>query len=647
MLRKIFIVIAMVAGITASSLAQEGIRPQPKVWLGFSGAANLNFYTGTTQKLNSNYYAQSAFHNGWGPGLYASFFAEYRPTPVLGFMLNLGYDSRGGIFNKVMDPCMDCTSDLVARISYFSIDPSIRIAPFASNFYMFFGAGYSYNLGFRFRYAPGFQPVAYSQFSDMRQNSWSTHVGIGYEIPLASVNSLTQVNLSPFVMYKPYFGQHPRSIESWDISTLRVGMAIKFGKTKAVVKEQATPVYYYPPVAPVAPVVVEKEAKFSVQVPVVIPTERVVKETFPLRNYVFFEEGSTEIPSRYVKLNKAEALKFKVGQFQEPEPKDISHRSKRQLTVYNNILNILGNRMRENKNLDVTLIGASAGNGSALGLSYAESVKKYLVNVFDISPLRIKTEGRNQPINPSEQPGGTKFLTLLREGDRRVDIVSKSGDLLAPLQISAVQQDPLDSRVYFITEDGSKSPIKSWNLEVTDEAGIVQHYGPFTKNKESVSGNAILKDRKSGSFKAVMVGKAEDGSVIRKESNFKLSRSEAPAEEGYRFSILFDFDQPKTVASYDKFLTDVVAPLVKNNGTVIIHGHTDIIGDDEYNVNLSEQRAQDVKRILEQALKNLGTTGVKFEAYGFGSDKNYAPFENKLPEERFYNRTVIIDVIPY
>ncbi|HCT93219.1 MAG: flagellar motor protein MotB [Bacteroidetes bacterium GWE2_39_28] len=645
MLRKIFIVIAMIAGIAASSLAQEGVRPQPKVWLGFSGAANLNSYTGTTQMLNPNVYAQSAFHNGFGVGHYVSFFAEYRPTPVLGFMLNLGYDSRQGKFNQVMAPC-NCPADLYSKISYFSIDPSIRIAPFASNFYVFFGAGYSYNLGFKFIYEQDLQPTVHSEFSNIRQNSWSTHVGIGYEIPLASVNSLTQVNLSPFVMFKPYFGQNPRDIESWDISTLRVGMAIKFGKTKAVAKAQEAPVYYYPPVAPVAPVV-EKEAKFSVQVPVVIPTERVVKETFPLRNYVFFEEGSTEIPSRYIKLNKADALKFKIAQFQEPEPKDISHRSKRQLTAYNNILNILGNRMRDNKNLDVTLIGASAGNGSALGLSYAESVKKYLVNVFDISPLRIKTEGRNQPINPSEQPGGTKFLTLLREGDRRVDIVSKSGDLLAPLQITAVQQDPLDSRIYFITEDGSKSPIKSWNLEVSDESGIVQHYGPFTKNKESVSGNAILKDRKSGSFKAVMVGKAEDGSVIRKESTFKLSRSEAPVEGGYRFSILFDFDQPKTVASYDKFLTDVVAPLVKNNGTVIIHGHTDIIGDDEYNVNLSEQRAQDVKRILEQALKNLGTTGVKFEAYGFGSDKHYAPFENKLPEERFYNRTVIIDVIPY
>jgi len=32
--------------------------------------------------------------------------------------------------------------------------------------------------------------------------------------------------------------------------------------------------------------------------------------------------------------------------------------------------------------------------------------------------------------------------------------------------------------------------------------------------------------------------------------------------------------------------------------------------------------------------------------YGFGEDENLAPFENKLPEQRFYNRTVMIDIIP-
>ncbi len=31
---------------------------------------------------------------------------------------------------------------------------------------------------------------------------------------------------------------------------------------------------------------------------------------------------------------------------------------------------------------------------------------------------------------------------------------------------------------------------------------------------------------------------------------------------------------------------------------------------------------------------------------GYGEDIANAPFENNLPEERFYNRTVIIDIIP-
>lgn len=43
-------------------------------------------------------------------------------------------------------------------------------------------------------------------------------------------------------------------------------------------------------------------------------------------------------------------------------------------------------------------------------------------------------------------------------------------------------------------------------------------------------------------------------------------------------------------------------------------------------------------------MQQLGRTDVKFEMTGFGEDSNYAPFKNEFPEERFYNRTVIIDI---
>ena len=126
----------------------------------------------------------------------------------------------------------------------------------------------------------------------------------------------------------------------------------------------------------------------------------------------------------------------------------------------------------------------------------------------------------------------------------------------------------------------------------------------------------------------------------------RLLKKEDSKEEGLRYSILFDFDKADALASYEKFLTDVVTPLIAENSTVIIHGHTDNIGDAKYNHNLSHEIAIGTQRIIESALSRAGKRNVKFESFGFGEDENLAPFNNKFPEERFYNRSVIIDIIP-
>ena len=144
----------------------------------------------------------------------------------------------------------------------------------------------------------------------------------------------------------------------------------------------------------------------------------------------------------------------------------------------------------------------------------------------------------------------------------------------------------------------------------------------------------------------MMNGQTKTGRTISKESSVSLLKMDDVKQEGLRYSILFDFDRSKTIASYEKFLTDIVTPLIPENGTVIIHGHTDIIGEEKYNLTLSRQRAKDALQIIERALLNAGKKGVKFETYGFGEDTGMAPFENNLPEERFYNRAVIIDIIP-
>jgi outer membrane protein OmpA-like peptidoglycan-associated protein len=183
-------------------------------------------------------------------------------------------------------------------------------------------------------------------------------------------------------------------------------------------------------------------------------------------------------------------------------------------------------------------------------------------------------------------------------------------------------------------------------VDVTDEQGNVQHYGPYTQDQASVSGKTILGNNPQGNYKIMMLGQTKNGDSIKKESYVSLMKMDDPKQEGLRYSILFNFDKSKSIATYENFLTDIVTPLIHENGTVIIHGHTDNIGDEKYNQTLSLERATGAQQIIESALSKAGTKGVKFETYGFGKDAGMAPFENTLPEERFYNRTVIIDIIP-
>lgn len=127
----------------------------------------------------------------------------------------------------------------------------------------------------------------------------------------------------------------------------------------------------------------------------------------------------------------------------------------------------------------------------------------------------------------------------------------------------------------------------------------------------------------------------------------RLIMSDEPEEApGFRFSILFEFDQSKTVATYERFLTQTVAPMIPDGSSIIIHGHTDIIGEESHNLALSRARANETMAVIDKALQKLGKRNISYDTYGFGEDIRRAPFDNNLPEERFYNRTVIIDIVP-
>lgn len=634
----------LVICMTILVLTNSAVKAQntlPIWWFGVSGAANFNFYDGTTQRLNNSLIVPTAFHKGSGVSPYGSILMEYRPAGVWGAILNVGYDSRSGKFDDVVAPC-NCPATLSTNIGYITVEPSLRLGILSSGLHFFAGPSIDFNLTKDFTYKQLKQPDTRSQLSEVKSMKVSGQVGIGYDINISSPKSTTQVNLSPFVSYHPYFGREPRTIESWSITTVRAGIALKFGKARKVV--------IVPAVAAI--VLADKEVIFSVRGPKAVLAKRPVSETLPLLNSVFFDDGSVNIPNRYVLLNNGQAAAFTETNLQKESNQNMPGRSTRQLNVYHNILNILGDRLRSNPAATITLTGSSST--ATDGKAYAESVKQYLVTVFGISGSRIATVVRNKPLHPSEQPGGTKELTLLRVEDTRVDINSVSPELLVevgggmmkPILIAATQIDPLDNHVVF-NVDGATEVLKDWSVNVTNSQGVVQRYGPYTSNKESVPGTVILGDSPTGDYKVTLLGNTKRGALVQKESTVHLVKQVTNGEPGLRYSILFDFDKVQTIESYNKFLSNVVAPLITNGSTVIIHGHTDVIGSQEYNQKLSDSRARQTQTVIEQALRASGRSNVKFETMGYGEDESHSPFDNGLPEERFYNRTVIIDIVPF
>lgn len=649
--KKYKLITLLLVGWTLQSPAQTTQMSKPNWWFGVAGAGNINFYRGSTQQLNENLTVPSALHEGLGLGLFISPLIEYHlPQSNWGFMFQAGYDSRKGSFNKVNSPC-NCPEDLSTKLSYLSIEPSIRYTPFGSNFYLYGGSVLGFNLNKSFVYQLEVNPDVPNQiksdpisgdFSNINSMLLSAHIGVGYDIPLTAAQEKNQFVLSPFITYLPYLGQTPRNMETWSVNTLRIGAIIKFGRNnnKRTSRIHTTPI----------------DIQFSVYAPKNIPTQRRINETFPLRNYIFFDDKSSEIPNRYTLIKKSEVKDFKEDQLEVLSPKRLSGRSDREMVVYYNILNIIGDRMQKNPGAKILLVGSSE-NGPVEGEDMAKSVKSYLTDVWSIEGNRIATEGNDKPKIPSEKIGGTSDLVLLKEGNRRVSIESTSSELLMefhsgpavyfkPVQIVSTQNTPPDSYVTFNVPKASDQ-LQWWELEISDKDGRRKKFGPYIEDKVMIPGNTILGTEKEGVYNVKMIGKTKDGSIIERESDVNMTLWTPPENEmGIRYSVLFEYNESKAIAIYEKYLTEVVSAKIPMNAKVIIHGHTDIVGDAANNKKLSVERANDVKNILDKSLKAKGRKDVKFEVYGYGEDDLNAPFNNLYPEERFYNRTVIIDIIP-
>src|SRR5262249_15044836 len=147
------------------------------------------------------------------------------------------------------------------------------------------------------------------------------------------------------------------------------------------------------------------ESGEEVPEPVVAIQNVKVTDVAPTLNYLFFDDGSDQIPGRYHLYGNAN----ETGVFNPA----LLYKSNA-LGIHYEVLNIIGLRMQQKPNAKITITGTrsvhSAGDSissSDISLLRAEHAAKYLQDVWSILPSRIKIKSRGLPEQPSDETTAT------------------------------------------------------------------------------------------------------------------------------------------------------------------------------------------------------------------------------------------------
>ena len=137
-------------------------------------------------------------------------------------------------------------------------------------------------------------------------------------------------------------------------------------------------------------------------------------------------------------------------------------------------------------------------------------------------------------------------------------------------------------------------------------------------------------DKQEAKLRQQMAGSGVD--VVRKGDNITL---DMPG------NVTFAFNSADLNAQFYPVLDKVAQTLVEYDKTVIeVAGHTDSVGSDAYNQQLSERRANSVAAYLA----SHGVAGTRVVTVGAGEGHPVA--SNETEEGRAQNRRVEITIVP-
>ena len=363
-------------------------------------------------------------------------------------------------------------------------------------------------------------------------------------------------------------------------------------------------------------------------------------DSSPLLNYVFFETGQSDIPSRYATLSSQADTKA----FNESQLKDTMEK-------YTHVLNIIGSRLRANPEARIKIVGCNSNRGDEynrkdLSRSRAESVRAYLKYIWGIESARMDLEARNRPAVAS-----ASSVDEGRAENQRVEIYSESPALLDTIKSTYVENISNAQEVRVLPQIQSGYDLARWTVALVGDGTLIDSTAgqgdlmptyQFNLNDiglgrirgyENIGANIEVEDKKGHTYKTHASTSVR---FIRREER-------VAKKEGYKVMekyalILFDFNRAD-IKDRNRAVLDRIVTRIKEVPTarVTIEGHTDTIGKEVYNIDLSKRRAKAAYDMIT-AGGNMNSENITYE----GAGPHNPLFDNNMPEGRALNRTVTV-----
>lgn len=586
-------------------------------------------------------FTKLVLNDGSGIGLYGGLNFQTALSDGLFFGARLSYDSRSlvALDNQTYQkPDGSFLSDEYSfKNSFISLEPHIKLY-LGRRFHITGGLGMGLVLNQTYDFTPEGSTtrpgLEVGPADSLKQSiTWSGFAGIGYDLYLTDSSANQQLILTPFLETSYMVSQ--RGVDFRDQSSFDGALStvsVRAGISLAIGSADHDRMLSMP----------ASKKFFRVMIPADgIYSRRIERAAFPLRPFVFIDRGTTEMPGRYNFITPEETATF--GQTTGLTADDIANVQERayiQREVYYHLLNIMGWRLKNTPGSTVDLYASDPDGADAT--PYAESVKSYLVDTWGVGPSQLKIV-----LGPADPMSGTPRtppadIPATEDENRRVQFRNFSPPKLGgPVYLSSPRMAEEDHQVF--VELTTNENITSWTATLSGN-GMRRQFGPFTSRSEYLDPTGMLRpDQKSAQFTSEIVATKADGNTLTDTETFLLVRTEREGTSR-RHRLLFNYAEDDPVSRSKALIESDVVPDIKNGSKIYVYGHTDSLGSDQANLQLARSRANDVKKILQDAISSRGLTGVKVYAYGAGEDDS--PFENEFPEGRMYNRTVIIDILP-